>query len=182
MDLLGGLDLTGTSTTIQPVKQVTNVDLLGDLFGTTSINPVVPLSAPRLADPLGDLLGGSLSTPVPPPTFNAVSCYEKNGLTIMLQPLKDSASVTQLKATFTATTEITNVLFQVAVPKTCKLAMQPASGTIVSPTTQITQLLRIENSTKQPLRLRIKLTYHVPNGPVDEIVDFSSFDSRLWSE
>ena len=181
MDLLGGLDLTGTSTTMQPVKQITNVDLLGNLFGTSSITPVVPVSTPRLVDPLPDLLGASLLTPVPH-TFVAISCYENNGLIIMLQPLKESTSVTQLKATFSATTEITNVLFQVAVPKTCKLAMQPASGTTVTPTTQITQLLRIENSSKQPLRLRIKLTYHVPNGPVDEIVDFSSFDSRLWSE
>jgi hypothetical protein len=59
--------------------------------------------------------------------------------------------------------------------------MQPASGNTVNATTQVTQLMKIENSTKSNIRLRIKLSYHCTTGPVDEIVDCSSFDPQLWA-
>jgi hypothetical protein len=59
--------------------------------------------------------------------------------------------------------------------------MQPASGNVVNSTTQVTQLMKIENSTKSNIRLRIKLSYHCVAGSVDEIVDCSSFDPQLWA-
>jgi hypothetical protein len=109
MDLLGGLNLSGASSAplnLQPsqtalVPQTSNaVDLLGDLFGTA------PVSAPLVA-------------PVAALTFAPIKCYEKNGLNLSLATLKESATMTQIKASFSTTgnTEISNVLFQVAVPK-----------------------------------------------------------------
>jgi AP-1 complex subunit gamma-1 len=122
MDLLGGLNLG-----VQPVvanapaaKQATAVDLLGDLFGggpqASSTVPAASSPAKPAIDPLADLLGTGSSLSVPS-TFAPVTCYDKNGLTVTLQPLKESSIVTQFKATFASQNEITNLLFQVAVPK-----------------------------------------------------------------
>jgi AP-1 complex subunit gamma-1 len=120
MDLLGGLDLGGQgpaiASTVGVVKQPTTVDLLGDLFGNS---PAVPSLNSTKMDPLTDLLRGPISQPIQAsaPTFAAVPCYEKNGLKVTLYPLKESSTITQFKANFTSQSEVTNLLFQVAVPK-----------------------------------------------------------------
>jgi AP-1 complex subunit gamma-1 len=120
MDLLGGLNLGAQPVAANATvpKQATAVDLLGDLFGGGSsaptIAPAVSSTSKVAMDPLADLLGVSSSSSN---TFAPVTCYDKNGLVVTLQPLKESSIVTQFKATFTSQSEITNLLFQVAVPK-----------------------------------------------------------------
>ncbi|KAI9352036.1 hypothetical protein BDR26DRAFT_321805 [Obelidium mucronatum] len=63
--------------------------------------------------------------------------------------------------------------------------MQPPSSTGVQPGGFATQSMRIDNPSKGPIKLRIKLGYIVQGlmGPqqVDEIVDFAGFDSTLWA-
>ena len=149
------------STSSMPKPATNALDLLGDLFGSA---PVVKEVAP------------------PTKVFANVTCYSKNGLNVVITPLKESATVCQFKATFTTTSgDITNINFQVAVPKTLRLAMQPASGTTASPATPVTQLMKIENLTKVPIRLRIKLSYSTGStGAVDEIVEVSTLDPKLW--
>lgn len=58
--------------------------------------------------------------------------------------------------------------------------MQPPSGNTVSATTSVTQLMKIENPTKVTIRMRIKLSYSLATGPVDEIVECSNFDPKLF--
>ncbi|KAI8898318.1 adaptin N terminal region-domain-containing protein [Globomyces pollinis-pini] len=178
MDLLGGLNLTGSAPTAIPALQATQpqvqtqatVDLLGDLFGS---GPTPPVQSPNKQEP----------TPLsnPSPTYPPIKCYEKNGLVVTLTPIKESSTITQIKATFYATVSITNLLFQVAVPKNFKLLMQPASSSNITPNGQAFQLMKIENSTKTTIRLRIKLSYTVDNQNIDEIAEFGSFDPSLWS-
>ncbi|KAJ3272010.1 clathrin associated protein complex large subunit [Terramyces sp. JEL0728] len=200
--------LKGTGAAVQeaaPVKKDTGVNLLGDLEGL-AINPGVT-SAPK-PDDIMDLLGGLVpaattvspvransnavdllgdlfgSTPTPAPTpvsYQPLKCYEKNGLLVTLLPNKESPTVTQVKANFSATTTINNLLFQVAVPKNFKLMMQQSSNSTVTPSEPAYQLLKIENSTRQQIRLRIKVSYETGGNNVDEIVEFSAFDSSLWA-
>jgi AP-1 complex subunit gamma-1 len=59
--------------------------------------------------------------------------------------------------------------------------MQPASGSVVNSITTMTQLMKVENPTKAPIRLRIKLSYATTTaGVFDEVVDCTSFDPALW--
>ncbi|KAJ3260977.1 clathrin associated protein complex large subunit [Boothiomyces macroporosus] len=198
--------LKGTGAAIQeaaPVKKDTGVNLLGDLEGL-AINPITtapkqddimdllgglvppvtnvsPVKANSNAvDLLGDLFGSAPAAPAPV-SYQPIKCYEKNGLLITLLPNKESPTLTQIKASFTSTATINNLLFQVAVPKNFKLMMQPSSNSTVTPAEPAYQLLKIENSGRQPIRLRLKISYEVGGNHVDEIVEFSGFDASLWA-
>ena len=110
MDLLGGLDLSGSASLSAPVmaasaptaKPSTGVDLLGDLFGSGPASAATAAVAPVVAQ-----------------TFAPIKCYEKNGLVVTLTPFKELPTLTQIKAVFTSFSgsEISNILFQVALPK-----------------------------------------------------------------
>lgn len=120
MDILGGLNLTGSASAPSPVVTKANtVDLLGDLFGSgPTSSPGKSQSSQGVLDLLGSV-PASVPAPVAAvtPTFSTVACYEKNGLLVALLPFKESPIITQIKATFTSSVNISNLLFQVAVPK-----------------------------------------------------------------
>ncbi len=59
--------------------------------------------------------------------------------------------------------------------------MQPPSNTEVAPGKIETQSMKIENETRQPIRLRLKISFETQSGTFEEILEFSNFDSNLWS-
>lgn len=133
MDLFGGLGLGGASKpsmTKQPASnQNTGVDLLGDLFGT---------------GPAPTSQNSNITS-----TLKEYTCYSKNNLNITLTPQLRSTGTpyVDIIASFinVGTSPITNLVFQIAVPKSLKLLMQTASGYMVSGGGKETQVLRIEN-------------------------------------
>ncbi|ORY42809.1 Adaptor protein complex AP-1 gamma subunit [Rhizoclosmatium globosum] len=200
----------------QPSKPAGNatVDLLGDLFGSgpsaspapTSFFPTSTAAAPPafgmgINTASNDLFGSLLSsnpTPtsspmsiIPPSQPKSYPCYEKNGLRISLTPERvDGGLAVSVNAKFENTGmsgPITGVVFQVAVPKTLKLTMQPPSSTTVLAGGFATQAMRIDNPSKTSIKLRIKLGYSAPgfmgSAPqlVEEIVDFGGFEASLWA-
>ncbi|KAJ3114180.1 clathrin associated protein complex large subunit [Phlyctochytrium bullatum] len=191
MDLLGGLGMS-SSAPAPAAKPTAAADLLGDLFGGGSAPAA---AAPKAAvDPLGDLLGGAASKPAAstggslldsfgaaPAAAASHQCYNKNGLIITLSPTRESnGTVTAVTASFKSTgPSITNIAFQVAVPKTLKLQMFPASGAAVSGAATVTQSLRIENPSKVAIKLRLKISYQSNGQGVEEVVDFAGFDSSF---
>lgn len=62
-----------------------------------------------------------------------------------------------------------------------KLAMQPPSATSIASGTEATQVFKIANPTKAVLKLRLKVTYTLNGMPVDDLVDFGSFEEGLWN-
>jgi AP-1 complex subunit gamma-1 len=114
--------------------------LLGDLFGGA------PASPPK-SNAVPDILSGFASAP----TTTNYTVYSKNSLLITLaaQPKPGNLSV-NITATFanTGSTPITNMLFQVAVPKTLKLTMMPPSNSTIQAGGKETQAIAIENPTK----------------------------------
>ncbi|KAI8928396.1 Coatomer/clathrin adaptor appendage, Ig-like subdomain-containing protein [Entophlyctis helioformis] len=189
MDLLGGIGLGGpVSSGSGAAAQSKPADLLGDLFGGGGGGiGVSTSSAAPAVDPLAGLFGGSSA--VSPLSVSAsapktYTCYNKHGLVITLAPTRDSPTSIVILSTFTNTGGVgvvTNLSFQVAVPKSLKLAMQPASSSTVEIGQSATQSMRIENPTKAVVRLRLKVVFAVSGQPVDEIVEFSSFDASLFA-
>jgi AP-1 complex subunit gamma-1 len=59
--------------------------------------------------------------------------------------------------------------------------MQPASGSSMGPGGSITQLMKIDNPTCVPIKLRCKLGYTCNGSLVNDMIDFSGFDTSLWS-
>ena len=119
-DILGLMDNHSAYTA--PQKPTSNTTALDDIFGTPSqkINEAK----------------------------NYV-CYSKNNLTITLttqaRPSGQQFCDILVQFSNSSVSEISNVGFQVAVPKTLKLLMQPASNSTIQPGRQETQLMRIEN-------------------------------------
>ncbi|KAJ3134858.1 clathrin associated protein complex large subunit [Physocladia obscura] len=181
-----------------PQNANNSVDLLGDMFGPnpTTIVPLISNFSATPAqvqtqptDPFGSLFSAS-SVPVKSQTKKYLACYEKNSLRIELAPERlENGQALSITAKFENTRfsgVITGLAFQVAVPKSLKLTMQPPSSTSISAGGSAVQIMRIENPSKTVVKLRIKLSYSVPGliGETeqhDEIVDFAGFDPSLWT-
>jgi hypothetical protein len=144
MDLLGGLSMGPSSMQAQSLapsnSQSATVDLLGDLFGNSSstshstqqpimtqttmiMNSISPTKSNTTTspakDPLGDLIGTMMKTsPSPITQQTSLTCYNKNGLLITLNPIKESAQQTVVNVQFsTMSGQFSNLSFQVAVPR-----------------------------------------------------------------
>uniref|UniRef100_A0AAZ3QXY8 AP-1 complex subunit gamma n=1 Tax=Oncorhynchus tshawytscha TaxID=74940 RepID=A0AAZ3QXY8_ONCTS len=166
----------------QPANQAN--DLL-DLLGGNDVVPVIQTTLPtkpasaggELLDLLGDL---SLST-IPPMT-----AYSKNGLKIEFtferaNPNPNIAVIT-IHATNTTEADMTEFVFQAAVPKTFQLQLLSPSSNIVPALNQgsVTQVIRVLNPQKQQLRMRVKLTYTHKGSPVQDLAEVNNFPPQSW--
>lgn len=183
------------------------VNLLLDLMGddTPAVTPRPVASAPVSQD-LTDLLGGiDLSNKPPQSTSSGsvmdllagvttsqnqvssdnISCtaYDKNGILVQLQPNIDNsvANVVNIKALFSnnGSSSLSNLSFQVAVPKSQKIQIQPPSATEIPPGSTATQPFRVANPSKAPIRLRLRLSYRLNGNEVVDIVEFSGFPENI---
>ncbi|KAI9325370.1 AP-1 complex subunit gamma-1 [Obelidium mucronatum] len=186
-DLLDlNFDLTAPTATAPIVPQN-----LSDLFGGISLVPTtaptstnlsnqpVALNAPNL---LSDLF--STTTPTEPkiPTHHQPEtrklCFDKAGLKIYLiptHPMGDK-SVVDVNAVFEnhGFSAVSNLSFQVAVPKSLRLQINPPSSAFIPPAGHATQAMRIENPSGTIVKLRLKIGFLAGNEGVDEIVEFSN--------
>jgi AP-1 complex subunit gamma-1 len=73
-------------------------------------------------------------------------------------------------------------VFQAAVPKTFQLQLLSPSGNVLGPfnSSVITQLIKINNPSRQPLRMRIRLNYIVNGSPVVEQAELNNFPPISW--
>ncbi|CAH0406662.1 unnamed protein product [Chilo suppressalis] len=161
LDLLSGLDLSGTAPPSVPA----------------TVAASVPAPATLLLDGLF-----SPAPHIPPAEVSTVTALEKNGLRVILEverwPASDGVTLT-MRASSLAT--LTDFLFQAAVPRTFRLDMMSPSGTVLSPNSEITQVLKITNPTKTPLRLRIRVSYSSEGNPVLEQAEVNNFPPDLFN-
>ena len=85
--------------------------------------------------------------------WQSITAYEKNGLRVDMAFDRPADNPNLVIATLTATPSpygpsVSDFLFQAAVPKTFQLQMMPASGTLVSSSNPVTQVMRILNPTR----------------------------------
>ncbi|XP_040185500.1 AP-1 complex subunit gamma-1 isoform X1 [Rana temporaria] len=186
LDLLGGNDIQLVIPTAPPPKQSTVggelLDLLGDLNLGAPPAPVPQMSAPHL------LLDGLSVQPL----FNDISgippiiAYNKNGLKIdfTFERSSTNASVTVITTqAFNSTdSEMTDYVFQAAVPKTFQLQLLSPSNNVVPPFSAgcVTQVIKVLNPQKQQLRMRIKLTYNHKGSAMQDLAEVSNFPPQSW--
>jgi len=89
--------------------------------------------------------------------------------------------VVDILARFQVTGSITatGVNFQVAVPKTQQLQMQPMSRPDVNPGATETQQMRVTAPVGSNIRLRLRISYSIGGQSFQEQVDFSGFPPGL---
>uniref|UniRef100_A0A8C8M4P6 AP-1 complex subunit gamma n=1 Tax=Oncorhynchus tshawytscha TaxID=74940 RepID=A0A8C8M4P6_ONCTS len=189
LDLLGGNDVVPVIQTTLPTKPASAggelLDLLGDLSlsGGLAPAPSVPVSQPPF------LLDGLSSQPLFNDTSAAIppmTAYSKNGLKIEFtferaNPNPNIAVIT-IHATNTTEADMTEFVFQAAVPKTFQLQLLSPSSNIVPALNQgsVTQVIRVLNPQKQQLRMRVKLTYTHKGSPVQDLAEVNNFPPQSW--
>ncbi|KAF8273156.1 adaptin N terminal region-domain-containing protein [Lactarius quietus] len=144
------------------------------LFDLTS--PVTPTPAPAPA--------AAAPPPKPAaPRLQSYNAYNKNDLVISLTPQRSATQkgVVDILARFQVTGSITatGVNFQVAVPKTQQLQMQPMSRPDVNPGATETQQMRVTAPVGSNIRLRLRISYSIGGQSFQEQVDFSGFPPGL---
>ncbi|XP_061938982.1 AP-1 complex subunit gamma-1 isoform X8 [Apis cerana] len=197
LDLLGTTDLGMTpsvsnkNTSANSTTIVNNNDLL-DLLGSLDLN--VPTSTSTLpqtqtsqifnsTNTTNFLVDGLLnSSSVQNDTLTMI-VLDKAGLKIIfrLERSPDIADllIINMSAQNSGNAILTDFLFQAAVPKTFQLQMLSPSSTVIPPSGQVTQVLKVTNINKVPLRMRLRISYTGPTGPVLEQTEVNNFPSLI---
>ncbi|KAM9091247.1 AP-1 complex subunit gamma-like 2 isoform 1-T1 [Megaptera novaeangliae] len=161
------------------------LDLLDLLDGPSGDAQHPPPLDPTPGGALIHLLNLPCAPPPPAPIPN-LKVFEREGLQLNLSFVRPPGTPTLLLITVTATNtsggDVTHFICQAAVPKSFQLQLQAPSGDTVPargglPTTQ---LLRILNPKKAPLRLKLRLTYNHFGQSVQEIFEVNNLPVETW--
>ncbi|XP_016049903.1 AP-1 complex subunit gamma-like 2 isoform X2 [Erinaceus europaeus] len=161
------------------------MDLLDLLDGSSGEAQQLPPMAPSPEDSLVHLLDLPCDPPAPAPIPN-LRVFEREGLQINLSFVRPPETPSLLLITVTATNtsggDVTHFICQAAVPKSFQLQLQPPSGDTVPAQggLPMTQLLRILNPNKAPLRLKLRLTYTHFGQSVQEIFEVNNLPVETW--
>ncbi|XP_033115729.1 AP-1 complex subunit gamma-1-like isoform X2 [Anneissia japonica] len=177
MDLLG-LDITGNPEPGlgAPALPSADINLMDGLLG----GPVQTNSQPSI-----NLLGGPLneSAPFIPP----ITAYERSGIKVEFKFERDNSNPAVVNITLHATNStpnpVSSFIFQAAVPKTFQLQLLSPSGDSIpgSNAGEVTQVIKVANPQKQPLRMRYKLSYSSNGMPVSDQGEVSNFPQSIYS-
>ncbi|XP_070574228.1 AP-1 complex subunit gamma-1-like isoform X2 [Ptychodera flava] len=183
LDLLGDLDFTSSNEmNPQPSLQQTQQPISNNILGNVmdNVQPLQPMTQPQQTPNfLGAPLDNVTNNKIP-----SLVAFEKAGLKIDFNFEKDSnPAVTNIMLTATNSTmfPMTEFVFQAAVPKSFQLQLQSPSGNVVPPNNSaaVTQVIKIANPQKQPLRMRIKLAYNWNGMDVNEQGEVSNFPAAV---
>lgn len=172
---------------LNSVQLSSHVTDLLDLLGESNNNPVIPV-APLVAQNVSDggilldLLGVLPSPAVIPPFM----VFNKNGLQVSFTFERPESSPALLVITTSVSNstaaDISDFVFQAAVPKNLQLQLQAPSGNVIPASNGgvVTQLIRILNPQKVPLKMRLRLTYTHFGNSVQEVCEVSNFPPATW--
>ncbi|OZJ06718.1 AP-1 complex subunit gamma-1 [Bifiguratus adelaidae] len=189
LDLLA--DIFGGSNPVPPQPQdesaimtpkpVSNgLDSLFDAPKSTSSTPRL-FSPQKVSSPLEDL--DASTTPAP----SGHIAYHDGGLMILFRPSRDAQNpnIVNIEIVFHndgSCGELRDVGLQVAVPKSQRLQMLPASGTTVAVGVEQKQIMRVANPSNTPLKFRLRITYKSSANPqgVEKVAEFGGFAAGAY--
>ncbi|XP_018338880.1 PREDICTED: AP-1 complex subunit gamma-1 isoform X2 [Trachymyrmex septentrionalis] len=199
LDLLGTTDVgmtmpaattnkNSSSSTTAAAHNNDLLDLLGslDLNTPTPVAPTLPLQPQASSAPMFSptnnsnfLVDGLLSTPTMQNELPSMVVLDKSGLKITFKlerpPDISDLLVINMLAQNSGSTILTDFLFQAAVPRTFQLQMLSPSSTVIPPSGQVTQVLRVTNMNRAQLRMRLRISYTGPTGSVLEQTEVNNF-------
>uniref|UniRef100_UPI00398EA4C9 AP-1 complex subunit gamma-1 isoform X3 n=1 Tax=Pristiophorus japonicus TaxID=55135 RepID=UPI00398EA4C9 len=199
LDLLGGSDVTPVIPTVPPSKPNSVGGELLDLLGGLDLSDpmqkpfsggTMPLSVqapqfsqtPFLLDGLASqTVFNDLAAGIPP-----ITAYNKGGLKIEFNfersNTNPNVTVVTINATNSTEGDMTDFIFQAAVPKTFQLQLLSPSNNIIPARNAgaVTQVIKVLNPQKQQLRMRIKITYDLNGSPVQDLAEVNNFPPQSW--
>ncbi|XP_017778337.1 PREDICTED: AP-1 complex subunit gamma-1 isoform X2 [Nicrophorus vespilloides] len=174
LDLLGGLD---TLSVTPMTNDTTNTGIGLILENNNPIQMPITNNSNFLT---GDFLSTNiLSVEQDLPTLNA---FDKDGLKIMfaLEKMDNNTVSINVTATNNTLSNMSEFLFQAAVPKSFQLQMLSPSGTVILPNGVVTQVLRVVNPSKSMLRMRLRISYSIDGNQVQEQTEVNTFPTDIW--
>ncbi|XP_072617327.1 AP-1 complex subunit gamma-like 2 isoform X2 [Vulpes vulpes] len=165
------------------------LDLLDLLDGTSGAAQPPPPLEPSPGDVLVHLLDLPCDLPSaspPPASIPNLRVFEREGLQLNLSFVRPPGTPALLLITITAINtseaDVIHFICQAAVPKSFQLQLQAPSGDTVPAHSglPVTQLLRILNPNKAPLRLKLRLTYNHFGQSVQEIFEVNNLPMETW--
>ncbi|XP_064599542.1 AP-1 complex subunit gamma-1-like isoform X2 [Liolophura sinensis] len=187
LDLIGDTNSTPVIPTSQPIKSGSGaadlLDLLGDVSTTNTVNT---------PSPVNNLMGGLI--PATQPAFNqlnggttnnmSLTAFNKNGVLVEFncERIDNGVTAINMSASNSSSSPISDFVFQAAVPKSFQLVLQSPSGNMLPANNMgsVTQAIRLENPQKQPIRMRIRMSYKQNQNTITEQGEVNNFPSTLW--
>lgn len=168
----------------QPKSSQNILDLFDSAPKSSPAQPPATATTGTPSQSATDLLGGLESTPAPQSEeYEPIQAYSNNGMNIHLQPLKnDSPGAASIVAKFSntsTTTNISDLVLQVAVPKSQKLQLHGLSSSSLAPGANATQQMKITGSPGAIIKLRLRISYKADGNEIKDQVDFNKFPSGL---
>ncbi|XP_043841659.1 AP-1 complex subunit gamma-like 2 [Dromiciops gliroides] len=158
------------------------LDLLDSAAGNAQPSPALDLTPGGSLLHLLDLPSNTPSlAPIP-----GLKVFDREGLQMNLSFVRPPETPALLLITATAIntskSDVTHFVCQAAVPKSFQLQLQIPSGDTVPAEggRPITQILRVLNPNKAPLRMRLRLTYDHFGQSVQEIFEVKDFPPDTW--
>lgn len=161
------------------------LDLLDLLDGTSGAAQPPPPLEPSSEGTSVHLLDLPCVSPAPASIPN-LKVFEREGLQLTLSfvraPGTPALLLIMVTAINTSEADVTHFVCQAAVPKSFQLQLQAPSGDTVPAQggLPVTQLLRILNPKKAPLRLKLRLTYNHFGQSVQEIFEVNNLPVETW--
>ena len=158
------------------------LDLLDGGGGAAAPAPAAGAAGGDLG--LLDIFGGGAepAAPAQPQAQEAAPmvAFEKNGLKVTFFPRKEANGSVTVLAKFANSLNVpmTNFVFEAAVPKYCNLNIQPATGQVLPPQTDlVTQTMSCVNSTngEKGLLMKLRIGYVCNGTPVQEMGQVGGF-------
>ncbi|XP_046838642.1 AP-1 complex subunit gamma-1 isoform X2 [Vespa crabro] len=198
LDLLGSTDVGMTMPTVTtknpppPATSINNNDLL-DLLGSLDMNT----GAPPLVLPQQSQLTTQIFNPTSTTNFlvdgllnssaqietPSMIVLDKSGLKITFKmerpPDITDLLIINMTAHNSTNSALSEFLFQAAVPRTFQLQMLPPSSTVIPPSGEVTQVIRVTNINNVPLRMRLRISYTGSAGPILEQTEVNNFPSLV---
>uniref|UniRef100_A0A672V4S8 AP-1 complex subunit gamma n=1 Tax=Strigops habroptila TaxID=2489341 RepID=A0A672V4S8_STRHB len=116
----------------------------------------------------------------------SITAYNKNGLkidfTFERSNTNPSVTVITIQASNSTELDMTDFVFQAAVPKTFQLQLLSPSSSVIPAFNSgtITQVIKVLNPQKQQLRMRIKLTYNHKGSAMQDLAEVNNFPPQSW--
>lgn len=189
--LLDLVDLSGPTQTTNPTmpgSQITeppsnSINLLDDMLGGPLQAPIISNGMPP---PTANGLGNMLFDPTPKDAkFPEITAFEKNGLKVVFSFERnpgEAVLTVNVKTMNSNPFDISNYVFQAALPKTLQLQMLSPSGSVVLPNNAgiVTQTIKINNPSSVQLRMRLRMSYTANGQNVTEMGEVNNFPEATW--
>lgn len=188
LDLLGGLDsapaTNNTNSTPAPAQLPNNSSFMLDgLLNNSSFTPVTNSIVTNNSTATSTLpvTNSVVSPDLQQSSIQGIKAYEKNGIKLdMTFEVQEALTTINMLATNTTQMQVTDFLFQAAVPKSLQLQMLNPSSTTMAPENTLTQVIKVNNPNKVPLRMRIRLSWSTNGATIQDQGEISNFPPALW--